>query len=317
MTEIKKLKRVVLKEELVALTGNFVHAVVLNQMIYWSERVKDSDQFIKEEMERIRKFSDGSQETPEDIENYLRNGWIYKKAQDLVDECMGICSRQTMSRVLNDLVKSGWLEKRKNPKYKWDRTWQYRVNLLKIQHDLQKIGYALEGYQLLNDESSNAHFEHLRSQDEQAIPEITTEITNNNNTTTTTLDTNVSRKIENQTKQQKQNDVVVDKPESINELKLTDEEEKSIKDFAKANGVNLSKSNVLELWEQAKGDIERIENGILAAIEYAKKTKVSDFWALIKQSVVECKIPSPTALDSHAPKYDFKPDDKYKDLYLS
>ena len=139
----------------------------------------------------------------------------------------------------------------------------------------------------------------------------------NNKNTTTTLDTNISKKTRNQTKQQKQKDVVVDKPESINELKLTDEEEKSIKDFAKANGVNLSKSNVLELWEQAKGDIERIENGILAAIEYAKKTKVSDFWALIKQSVVECKIPSPTALDSHAPKYDFKPDDKYKYLYLS
>ena len=36
-----------------------------------------------------------------------------------------------------------------NPKYKWDKTYQYRVNLYKIQLDLGKMGYVLEGYKLL------------------------------------------------------------------------------------------------------------------------------------------------------------------------
>lgn len=47
-----KLKRVVIKEELVALTGDAISALVLNQFIYWSERRHDFDKFIKEERER-------------------------------------------------------------------------------------------------------------------------------------------------------------------------------------------------------------------------------------------------------------------------
>src|SRR5690606_28523378 len=97
--KVKKLKRVVIKEELVALTGKVNHAIVLNQMIYWSERVKDADQFILEEVKKAREFSDGSQESEEDIKEYLKNGWIYKTSEEMVEECMGITSRQTMSRI--------------------------------------------------------------------------------------------------------------------------------------------------------------------------------------------------------------------------
>lgn len=197
---MQKLKRVVIKEELVALTGKVNHAVVLNQMIYWSERVKDSDRFIKEEMDRQRRFMDGSQESEEDVKDYLKNGWIYKTADEMVEECMNITSRQTMSRIFNDLVKNGWLDKRKNPKYKWDKTWQYRVNLTKIQMDLQKLGYSLEGYSLLSNqgeeeeaeneqsssqneqsgsqiETSSSQNEQSSAHSEQAIPKITTDIT--------------------------------------------------------------------------------------------------------------------------------------------
>lgn len=73
---MRKLKRVVVKEELVALTGKVDHAIVLNQFIYWSERVKDVDAYLKEEMERIRQFSDGSIENEDDIRENLTNGWI-------------------------------------------------------------------------------------------------------------------------------------------------------------------------------------------------------------------------------------------------
>lgn len=72
--EPRKLKRAVVKEELVALTGKPNYAMVLNQFIYWSERVKDADTFLKEEMTRVRKFSDGSVESTEDIKENLQNG---------------------------------------------------------------------------------------------------------------------------------------------------------------------------------------------------------------------------------------------------
>ena len=46
-------KRVITKEEFVALTGNGITAMALNQMIYWSERVRDAEQLREEERERL------------------------------------------------------------------------------------------------------------------------------------------------------------------------------------------------------------------------------------------------------------------------
>ena len=41
---------------------------------------------------------------------------------------------------------------RNNPKYKWDRTLQYRLNLIKLMTDLNAIGYQLEGYAMFKQE---------------------------------------------------------------------------------------------------------------------------------------------------------------------
>lgn len=145
LAEPKKLNRVVIKEELVALTGDFKLAIVLNQMIYWSERRADADKFISEEIERLKR-----QKTSSDDIVFIQpaHGWIYKKAEELVAETMIGSSAKTMLRYLNTLVEKGWLQKRKNPRYDFDRTYQYRVDLIKIQTDLLPLGYSLEGYDL-------------------------------------------------------------------------------------------------------------------------------------------------------------------------
>ena len=212
---MKPLKRVVLKEELVELTKDYKKAILLNQFIYWSERVSDFDKFIAEEKERCSK---------NDIENNQEflNGWMYKSAEDLSEETMLGLSKSNMGAHIKSLVDSGWLNERNNPIFKWDRTKQYRVNIIKIQQDLFKLGYALEGYPLLTDfiehkdiipstetehaentektgidnenveieprssiieyassktEHGNSNSEHRNTRNETAIPEITTETT--------------------------------------------------------------------------------------------------------------------------------------------
>jgi DNA-binding MarR family transcriptional regulator len=183
----KKLKRAVLKEELIALVGNHVQAVILNQFIYWSERTKDVDQFLEEERKR----------NPEAGID-LTYGWIYKSAEELTGEIMLSLSPATVRRHINKLVEVGYLDRRNNPKYKWDRCLQYRPNILKIQRELQAIGYSLEGYPLMLDDnpfctaqnalckmqngSSNLQNQSVKMQNRscenaEALPEITTEIT--------------------------------------------------------------------------------------------------------------------------------------------
>lgn len=197
---MEKLKRVVVKEELVSITGNFVLAIVLGQFLYWSDRVRDFDKLLLEEKSRAEK--DGNP-----INNIEpANGWIYKKSEELVDETMLGISRQCMRNNISKLVEQGYLFERNNPKYKWDKTKQYRVNFKKINHDLNEKGYSLDGYKItdgLDDkmptkpvvtESKNFTFEcqdeihskvkNLRSSETswRAIPEITTENTNNDTT---------------------------------------------------------------------------------------------------------------------------------------
>lgn len=177
-----KLKRVVIKEEMVALTGDWLSALILNQFLYWSERVRDFDKFIKEEKARA------NDEVKIEIE--LQHGWIYKTADELGSELMVGVSSSTIRRRIKELVSAGWLNERRNPIYKWDRTLQYRPDIRKITLDLQAIGYALAGYPLVLTDAictvtdGNGGVTDQSEQDAGTIPEITTE---------TTTDTNSSR----------------------------------------------------------------------------------------------------------------------------
>ncbi len=135
----KRLKRVVIKEELVELTGDFKFALILNQFIYWMERRKDFDQYIEEEKKRAK--SEG-----ENININKSGGWVYKTMDDLAEELMLDKSKATLSRYVKKLEEMGYLESRTNPEYRWDNTKQYRVNLIKVNKDLLKKGYHLEGY---------------------------------------------------------------------------------------------------------------------------------------------------------------------------
>ena len=139
---MKKLKRVVIKEELVELTGDYRPAIILNQMLYWTERMFDTDNYIREE--KTRALNNDTE-----INIMESKGWIYKTAEDLNEELMVGMSTPTIRKYIKQLVEQGYLAQRKNPKYKWDKTIQYRVDLYKIQLDLGKLGYALEGYRLL------------------------------------------------------------------------------------------------------------------------------------------------------------------------
>jgi hypothetical protein len=175
MNEPRKLKRVVIKEELVELTGHHIKALILNQLIYWSERVRDFDLFLRE-----------TQQSEDNLQVEPLHGWIYKDAKELAQELMIDASHQTIRRYMQSLVADGYIQERHNPHKAWDRTMQYRVDLVAVSRALNEIGYALEGYALY--EGSIVHFGQSNLQSRQssvhhgdsnvhhgrAIPEIKT-----------------------------------------------------------------------------------------------------------------------------------------------
>ncbi len=170
----RELRRIVLKEEFVALTGNYIKAIILAQLEYWQKRAKEFDKFIEEEKERTAR---------ENIEIKIKptHGWIYKSAQDLSSETMLGLSKSRIRSHLKDLISMGYVLERPNPYYKWDRTMQYRLDLLKIKKDLSALGFELQEWKFdvsdRNYTSSKIEHRELKNrtskfQNRTAIPEI-------------------------------------------------------------------------------------------------------------------------------------------------
>ena len=174
MVKVKRQRMVIVRECIWSLVDeDFYAAAALGQMIYWSLRTEDIDAYLREEANRMR-------QTGEQVNVPLTYGWVYKTAEELAQELLDICSRQTMARRLDALVTAGWLEKRNNPRHQWDRTLQYRPNLQAIDEGLQELGYSLEDalpekdwavireYQsTAQSESSISHSEQSSAQSEQ------------------------------------------------------------------------------------------------------------------------------------------------------
>jgi hypothetical protein len=147
--ELKQLQRVVIKEELLALTGKHFDAALLNNLIFWAGIVEKMDTNLKNQIRQME-ARNTKQTVIDKKKKQLRNGWFYKTGEEILSELMGWGSGSTISRTIDSFVKKGWMEKGNNPDptQQWDRTKWYRVSITKIASDLHELGYALEGYSL-------------------------------------------------------------------------------------------------------------------------------------------------------------------------
>lgn len=114
----RKLKRVIVKEELMALTGNVNEAIVLDQLIKWSKK----DCCLTES----------------------QSCWIRKTSAEMLDEIMFAVSRKTVDRAFKSLVDKKIVNRRKSPHDKFDHAWQYQINLIFIKSELLNMGYQGE-----------------------------------------------------------------------------------------------------------------------------------------------------------------------------
>lgn len=168
---MSKLKRAVITEELCSITKDTWEAILLHQFLYWSTRTRDVDRYILEE-----KKQDPETNIP------LTHGWIYKTANQISDEIMASVCQETIRTRLNELVESGWLDRRNNPKYGYDRTYQYRPNMHKIEAALREKGYTLATI-LREDYPKFGFCDSITDKMEsnpvrmEALPEITSETT--------------------------------------------------------------------------------------------------------------------------------------------
>lgn len=246
--EVEKLKRAIIKEEFVTITKDFMLAVILNQFVYWSDRVNDFDKMIEEE----RKIA--SKEGIE-LNQPLKHGWIYKKAEELIEETMLGISQTSMRNKIKLLVKMGFLAERDNPNYKWDHTKQYRVNFQKLKDELSKHGYSLQGYKVLetpeNIESQNLSFESQtvtdriskfelhNSEFEEQYQRLHSEITNNNK------EKSIKEKVDSD--EQSSPPPPTEKKESVNYQKVVDSFNKTCTSLPKVCSLTEKRKRAIKL----------------------------------------------------------------------
>lgn len=139
MNEPRKLKRAVIKEEMVALTGDAVDALLLNHFIKCQARARHVERYIEEERARFEAHGDR-------LNLPATEGWFYKKSEELSEETMLGLSKSNMRARITKLVERGWVEERDNPVIRWDKTKQYRVNIRRIDSELRALGYYLDGW---------------------------------------------------------------------------------------------------------------------------------------------------------------------------
>lgn len=121
----------IIQGELIALTGDPRTAAILGHLLYWSQQVEDFDLFLEEERNSYSK------------DHVFERGWFHRPVIALMEETMLRVTIVTFRRYLRFLVDRGWVQTRLNSQNKWTGGRQYRVNLRKLNHDLQKKGYSL------------------------------------------------------------------------------------------------------------------------------------------------------------------------------
>jgi len=115
INEYRWAKRTIIKEEFIALTDNIVQSLILDYFLY--------------------QIAQGN--------SPFEDCWFSISAKTLKEELMLNVHPNTINRHLTKLVKRGILKRRHDPDYKWNRTWQYQLNIPKIETELNKLGYTL------------------------------------------------------------------------------------------------------------------------------------------------------------------------------
>ena len=138
-------------------------AVILNQFIYWTNSKLDD-----KHQSRYRRAAAASENSESDHDDSL---WIYKDYDELKTDLLDLFGRNKIIDNVQWLVLSGYLKRRNNPRYRWDKTLQYAVDIDLVQSQID----ALPSFKNKLSKVSNQTIESGKTK--RAIPKKTTEKT--------------------------------------------------------------------------------------------------------------------------------------------
>ncbi len=175
---------VVLREDLIsACDGALETAVFISLLEYWTTVKRRMKNQI--EHENKAREQEGLPPLPLDEEDFE---WVYKTYEEWIEESLGLLTRHSLKKAIRHAQELGFVSIRRNPKYRWDKTHQYRLNVDALNRKLEEVVQTLETHdrssatyrknEFVLSESRNRPMEGLNSsygkvKTDPAIPEIT------------------------------------------------------------------------------------------------------------------------------------------------
>lgn len=130
-----KTPLVLLRQEYLEITGNHCAAKLLAIFEFWTNKLNA---------------------VGEALGKAARN-WIYKSLECIHGELMGEHGIHAIRKALNTLVDLGFVSRRHNPHIKYDRTWQYCLEIDNVQKALDSL--ICQGEQMEDEEATNPSYE--------------------------------------------------------------------------------------------------------------------------------------------------------------
>lgn len=133
-------KVAVLREHFLILTGDVTEAIILNQLLYWTDIINKNDEQLIDEIEELE--AQGKIEVAKEKENSIRDGWFFKSAKMLSAEIM-MAAPSTVGKKLQSLEQKGLIQAKRTDDP--NEAKYYRVNLTALRTKLLEIGFTLKG----------------------------------------------------------------------------------------------------------------------------------------------------------------------------
>lgn len=135
-------------------------AIILHQFIFWTD-----GKLSNQHQSRYHTAAAESEGVADQQDNSL---WIYKDYDELKLDLLDLFGRNKIIDNVQWLVMAGYLKRRTNPRYRWDKTLQYSVDIECVQHQID----ALPKFKIKLSIVPNQTIE--RGKNKRAIPEKTT-----------------------------------------------------------------------------------------------------------------------------------------------
>lgn len=129
------MKQCILREDFLKLTDSYISAMILENLVSYTKSSFKLKTLIEEELGSI----------DNNIHSFLE-GWFTKSYEQLSSDSLLNVDKKTIANNVKLLITLGYITEREHPNERWNKAKQYRVNVSKLQKDLNNIGFCLEGF---------------------------------------------------------------------------------------------------------------------------------------------------------------------------